>query len=249
MRIAVAFLLATSAITFAQTNCAPAGNYNGYYGLPGSPGVVVGPSWGYWPGWGWGPGWGWWNNGVNGSFYSNGLSLYGQPLPQQGLITPGFFGGSDQARNYWNTPPYIGLGWGGYRSPLPNVHGAAKDFQQNPLPEDWNGPRFGSKKVKERYAQAKADPLGESYRQMADVNRANYGLRVFIRLPDDNCMVYLQGQPMGGTGRERLFESPALPAGTEYKYTVTVKLPDDKTAVKEVSGKPGDTLTVDFTAP
>src|SRR5437879_2937331 len=74
-----------------------------YYGLPVSPSVAVGPPYGYGMGYGFGPGWGWWNGGVNGSFYSNGLSLYAQPVPTHG-VTPGFFGGSDLSRNYYNMP-------------------------------------------------------------------------------------------------------------------------------------------------
>jgi len=248
LRFSLLLSLLAVAPALAQRNCTsqPGPVYNGYYGLPGSPGVTVGPGWGYGPGWGWGPGWGFWNGGVNGSFYSNGLSLYGQPIPTPGAITPGFFGGSDNARNYWNTPPYLGLGWGGYRSPLPGVHGPAKDFQQNPLPPDYNGPRFATRDVKARYAAAKADPLGESYRQMADVDRANYGILLTVRLPEENCQVYLQGQPMNSTGRERVYQSPRLPAGSNYKYTVLAKLPGDRSETKEVTGKPGDTLVVDF---
>lgn len=214
-----------------------------YYGVPGSPSVVVGPAWGgYWPGWGWG----YWNGGVNGSFYSNGLSLYGVPVPTHG-VTPGFFGGSDLSRNYYNMPPYIGLGWWGYRSPLPNVHGPARDFQQNPLPDDYSGPRFATRDVRSRFAVAKADPVAESERQMFDLNRANYGLRLLVILPSDDCAVYLQGQPMAGTGTERLYQSPVLPAGSSYKYTVTAKLPGDRTETKEVTGRPGETITADFT--
>jgi uncharacterized protein (TIGR03000 family) len=82
---------------------------------------------------------------------------------------------------------------------------------------------------------------------MADFYRANYGIRLLVILPADDCPVYLQGQAMTGTGRERLFESPALPKGSEYKYTVTVKLPGERTATKEVTGKPGETLKADFT--
>lgn len=213
-----------------------------YYGVPGSPSVVVGPRWGgYWPGWGWG----YWNGGVNGSFYSNGLSLYGMPVPTDG-VTPGFFGGSDLSRNYYNMPPYIGLGWGGYRSPLPNVHGAARDFPQVPLPPDYNGPRFATRDVKARFAATKADPAAESDRQMADIYKANYGIRLLVILPADDCAVYLQGQPMTGTGRERLFASPSLPAGSTYKYTVTAKI-NDRTETKDVTGKPGETITADFT--
>lgn len=218
----------------------------GYYGLAGSPGVGIGPGWG----WGVGPWWGWpyWNGGVNGSFYSNGMSLYAQPVPQPGGITPGFFGGSDLARQYWNAPPGLGLGWWGYRSPLPNAHGAARDFPQNPLPADYNGPRFATRDVKARYAWVKANPAAESALQMQDLNRANYGIRLYVILPEGDCSIYLQGQPMSGEGRVRFFESPPLPQGSEYKYTVVAKLPGDRAETREVTGRPGDTLKVDFTA-
>ena len=51
----------------------------------------------------------------------------------------------------------------------------------------------------------------------------------------------------GLTLQRRIFESPRLAAGSDYKYTVTVKLPDGQMGKKEVTGKPGDTLKVDFT--
>ncbi|CAN5444846.1 hypothetical protein BH11PLA2_BH11PLA2_15300 [soil metagenome] len=207
----------------ARAQYAPPSVLNGYYGLSGSPGVVMGPVWGY-------P----YYSHVYGSFYSNGLSLYNMPVPQPGA-TPGAFGGTDSKR-LLNTPPGLGLGWLGFRTPLPAAYGAARDFPQNPLPPGYT-PRFATKDVKARYAQAAADPVGESYRQLA-----NIGLLIFVPMPD--CAITLQGQAMAGTGAVRHYESPKLADGS-YTYTVVAKI-DGKDVTKEVTGKPGETLTVDF---
>lgn len=247
-RALIATILLSGTVSAQHCTAPPFHSYGGYYGLPGSPSVVLGPGWGYGLGWGWGPGWGWWNGGVNGSFYSNGLSLYGMPTPAPGGITPGFFGGSDNARIWQNMPPYIGLGWLGSRSPLPNVHGAARDFAQVPLPADYSGPRLATRDVKRHFAAVKAEPVEASNRELADLYRINYGILLIVKLPDENCPLYLQGQPTTSTGCERVFQSPRLPQGSRYKYTVTAKI-GDRTETREVTGQPGDSLTVDFTSP
>jgi hypothetical protein len=114
-----------------------------------------------------GPGlWGWYPYypGAVGSFWSNGLSLYGPPVPTQGPI-PGSFGGGDARQLYYGNSGY-GLFW------LPRssgVYGAARDFAPPVPPSDWKGPRFGTRDVKRRYEQDRADPQSAIDRAYRDV--------------------------------------------------------------------------------
>lgn len=66
--------------------------------------------------------WGWGGFPARGgSFWTNGLSLYGPPIPTYAPI-PGSFGGSDAHRFYMN-PPTLGFGLNalGYRSAFPRL--------------------------------------------------------------------------------------------------------------------------------
>jgi hypothetical protein len=225
MRFRVIFLIAVISPLASRAQYDPPSGLNGYYGLQGSPGVFMGPVWGYGPYYG----------HVYGSFYSNGLSLYSMPVPQPGA-TPGVFGGSDSGRLF-NVPPTLGLGWFGYRTPRPVAYGAARDFAPNPLPPGYS-PRFATKDVRARYAAQQADPVQESYRQLSTI-----GLSVIV--PTSDCPVTLQGQLMPGVGTIRKYESPKLEAG-EYRYTIAATI-NWESVSKEVVGKPGETLVADFT--
>lgn len=131
------------ALMFATTALAqPIGTLGA--GLRSPPGFIgPGPSFGrsYGPGVGWsyygvnsGPttqfndlrvgvwNWGWGGYPARaGNFWTNGLSLYGPPVPTYAPI-PGSFGGSDAHRFYMN-PPILGYGLNafGYRSPSPRL--------------------------------------------------------------------------------------------------------------------------------
>src|SRR5581483_1078113 len=81
-------------------------------------GVGVGPGWGY-PGlpggpyvtYPWGPSFGWPGFiGATGSFWTNGLSLYGPPVPVYGPI-PGVMGNDDLVRQWKQHPGIFQFGW------------------------------------------------------------------------------------------------------------------------------------------
>ena len=126
-------------------------------------GFGFGPRVGPW----FGPGlWGWYPYypGAVGSFWSNGLTLYGPPVPTQGSI-PGSFGGGDARQLYYGNSGY-GLFW------LPRssgVYGASRDFAPVVPPANWGGPRFGTRDVKRRYEQDRANPQSAIDRTYRDV--------------------------------------------------------------------------------
>lgn len=214
-------------------------------------GVGTGPWVGPWVGPWYGPGlwgWGWWP-GAAGSFWTNGSSLYGPPVPTFAPV-PGTFGAADDSRRLANGPAGLYDPW--YWN-APVLRGPAKDFPPAVLPPGYNGPRFATRDVKRRYAEQKADPMLGIDRAYQDLARANGVrlmqpcLRLRVLVPAD-AAVLIQDQPTAATGTERLFESPPLTPGVSYTYTVTARLADGRTESKAVSGKPGETVAVAFGA-
>lgn len=235
-------------------------------------GPVVGPAWGGpWGPWGYGPrvgpwfgpglwgwGWPWWGGapGAIGSFWTNGLPLYGPPVPTFGPV-PGSFGGSDAHRMLNNGP--LGL-YDPFYQTTPQLRGPQRDFPPAVLPPDYAGPRFATRKVRERYAQQKADPMLGIARAYDDLARAEpwrYGrstimdpcLRVRVLVPTDDCTVWIQEQPTRATGTERWFQSPPLSPGASYTYRITAKPGDGPAEARTVTGKAGETVTVEFGTP
>jgi uncharacterized protein (TIGR03000 family) len=134
----------------------------------------------------------------------------------------------------------------------PAVRGPAKDFPPAVLPPGYSGPRFATRDVRRRYAEQQADPMLGIARAYQDLARANGVrpvqpcLRLWVRVPAADTPVWVQDRPTAATGTARLFESPPLTPGVEYTYTVTAKLPGGRTEAKTVTGKPGETLAVEF---
>lgn len=205
-----------------------------YYGVPNGPyvttGVGVYPPFGpaYRP-------WGWGIPGAAGSFWTNGRSLYGPPVPVYGP-TPGVFGASDDDRRFFRNPPpanavFVGLGWHGYRTPSPrrvplsvNVHPAADALPSVSVIE----------------AAPAVTPAGAPC------------LRLSVRVPDDLADVWIGNTETRQKGPERLFESPPLENGKSYRYEVVAKWTDNgqmRTESRTVLGKAGQTVAVDFSRP
>lgn len=210
----------------------------------GGVGVGVGPSWNYYnlPGGPYtypyfGPGFGWgWYPGAYGSFWTNGMSLYGPPVPTMGTV-PGSFGGSDAHKHFYSTPPrQYGLGWFGYRSPSPRHLPLSVDV--NP-PATYTGPGYDT------VAPREAVPASES--NYPSVGAAS--LKLCVKVPVSDAKVWIDGHPTQASGLERWFESPAVASGQEYLYQVTAKWADGQIDTKTVSGKAGETLQVQFGTP
>lgn len=213
----------------------PPEGYPGY----GAGGVTYGPiGWGAgYPGFGFGipganslpPGYGFrfgawpWFSGRAGSSWSNGLSLYGPPVPVYGPI-PGVIGNDDLVRQWrtMNTPGLAGYGW----------HGV---YRASPRPK----PLTVS-------AWPQPEPLGPA---AAPGTGSGGCLCISVQVPQPAAEVFVDGKKTAQTGTDRTFESPPLEGGKSYRYTVTARWVEGGQVVeasKEVTGAPGEVVRVDF---
>lgn len=214
----------------------------GHYGYPygprvappwGYPGLAGGPFVGY-PGYygpGFGPGFygpGWFGySGRAGSSWSNGLSLYGPPVPVYGPV-PGVFGNNDLVRQWRSTlpPGFAGYGWVGVY--------AASPRPRHPSVSVWP--------VVEQFGPANAAPA-------VPAAQTGGSLVISVRVPQPAAEVFVDGKKTAQTGTDRTFESPPLAAGQTYKYTVTARWVERGQVVessKDVTGTPGEVVRVDF---
>jgi uncharacterized protein (TIGR03000 family) len=164
-------------------------------------------------------------SGRAGSTWSNGLSLYGPPVPVYGPI-PGVLGNDDLVRQ-WRAVPFPGLAGYGW-------HGV---FRASPRPK----PLTVS-------AWPQPEPLGPAPQLPA--NAAPGGcLLLSVQVPQPSAEVFVDGKKTAQTGTDRTFESPPLEAGKSYRYTVTARWVEGGQVVeakKEVTGSPGEVVRVDF---
>lgn len=221
---------------------APPWGYPGLYGgpfvtYPVRPGVGVSAGVGY-PGFGYPgyyggfgyPGFGFpYYSGRAGSSWSNGLSLYGPPVPVYGPI-PGVFGNDDLVRQWRSTlaPGFAGYGWVGI-------------YAASPRP---------------RYPTVSAWPVveGVATGPLKPVPVAKVGgcLILSVKVPQPAAEVMVDGRKTTQTGTDRIFESPPLEAGKTYAYTVTARWVERGQVVemsKAVTGAPGEVVRVDFGTP
>jgi uncharacterized protein (TIGR03000 family) len=178
-----------------------------------------------WPGYyGW-PGF----RGANGGFWSNGLSLYGPPVPVYGPL-PGILGNYDLVHQWRHTPTLgWGVGWfGTYFQPSPRV----KPLSVNVWP------------VVEPVPAAMPLAIGEPVPEGC--------LILSVKLPQPAAEVFVDGVKTVQTGTDRIYESPPSAAGKEIRYEMTARWLERGVTVEEtrvVSGKPGEVVRVDFTSP
>ena len=148
----------------------------GYYGLGGGP--FVGYPWG-WPGY----------SARAGQNWSNGLSLYGPPVPVYGPV-PGIMGNGDLVRQ-WHDVPSMGIGYGWF-----GVYAAS------PRP---------------RPLTVSAWPVIESLQDPelpVPITPKNGGSLVLsVKVPQAAAEIWVDGVKTTQTGLDRLFESPPLEAG------------------------------------
>jgi uncharacterized protein (TIGR03000 family) len=195
-------------------------------------GPRVAPAWGY-PGLAGGPYVGYpyypgffGYSGRAGSSWSNGLSLYGPPVPVYGPI-PGVLGNDDLVRQWRSTLPVglHGYGWVG-------VYAAS--------------PRLRPNTVSVR-------PAVESFGTAPPARAIAPGgcLLVSVKVPQPAAEVFVDGAKTAQTGTDRTFESPPLEAGQRYSYTVTARWIENGRAVErsiQVTGEPGEVVRADFGA-
>jgi uncharacterized protein (TIGR03000 family) len=75
---------------------------------------------------------------------------------------------------------------------------------------------------------------------------------IHVFLPTKNAVVYLNGQKMRGTGKDRKFTTPVLPANQEYQYWVTATFEQNGESVtqyRKVDVGAGEYNVADFTRP
>jgi uncharacterized protein (TIGR03000 family) len=193
-------------------------------------GVVVGPGWSY-PGlsggpyvtYPWGPSFGWPGFiGATGSFWTNGLSLYGPPVPIYGPI-PGVFGNDDLVKQWKQHPGLFQFGWFG-------------PYAASPRPKP---PTVSVWPVVEPLGQGQPVATGGC-------------MILSVKVPQPAAEVFVGGVKTAQRGTDRIYESPPLEAGKEYQYELTARWIEggvlmEKTKV--VTGRPGEVVRVDFLAP
>lgn len=211
----------------------------GYYGGPyrhGKYGPLPPPYWNYpglppgpfttydYPFYGW-PGY----RGAAGGFWTNGLSLYGPPVPVYGPI-PGVLGNDDFVRQWKHNPSLgWGLGWFGYYSPSPRP----RPVSVSVWPVVESVPSVGAIVVD-------MPPVPEGC------------VILSVKLPQPAAEVLVDGVKTIQTGTDRIFESPPSESGKEIRYQMTARWVERGVTIEEtrtVGGKPGEVVRVDFTAP
>ncbi len=212
------------------------GNGWQYYGVANGPSIGVPPPFRTYAGAGYGygyPGWFGGPPGASGSFWTNGRSLYGAPVPTY-RPTPGVFGSMDDDKRFFTNPPparglWIGLGYGGTRSPSPRF--IPKSVSVYPAPpmsiEVLNAPLVTT---------ADGEPC----------------LKLLVKVPDAEAEVWVEKTAMKAKGTDRVFESPGLARDSTYQYELIARWTEngkDRTESRTVQGKAGQTIAVDFTKP
>lgn len=85
-----------------------------------------------------------------------------------------------------------------------------------------------------------------------DVAPAGGCLRVAVAVPHPAAELFVDGVRTAQTGTARVFESPDLPAGGEYRYELVARWAEAGGPVERrrvVAGKPGEVVRVDFGGP
>jgi uncharacterized protein (TIGR03000 family) len=170
-------------------------------------------------------------SGRAGSSWSNGLSLYGPPVPVYGPI-PGVFGNADLVRQWRSTlaPGFAGYGWVGLYAASPR-------------------PRFPSVSVWPVVEGVPTGPVGAAPPAPGKVGGC---LFLSVKVPQPAAEIFVDGRKTNQTGTDRTFESPPLEAGKSYAYTITARWIENGQIMemsKSVTGVPGEVVRVDFGTP
>lgn len=201
--------------------------------FPGGPGL----GWGYY-GLAAGPwiGWPWFNSGATRGFWTNGLSLYGPPIPTYGP-TPGVFAQNDMNRTWkhYLLPMQPGFGWVGIYAPSPRPKPVSVSVW--PIPNGHLPSSSGFEPV----------PI---HPQDTPQSSPGASLILSVKLPQPTAEVFVDGVRTLQTGTDRVYESPPLDGGKEYRYQVTATWIEGGVKVERTEiarGRPGDVIRLDFT--
>ena len=188
----------------------------------------AGPQFAYGPNYGYlsrsyGLGYGWYYPAAFGSFWTNGLSLYGPPVPTFGT-TPGSFGGSDSHRNY---------------------------FLQNYYSMDWDAYRYKSQMPYGWLPTAKWAEQARVCSVKLPTPSAPDRARILVRVMHADAELWIGTSKATAIGADRSFETPALEIGKRYDYEFIARWLEKgvpKAESRTVTVKGGDSVEVDFTA-
>jgi uncharacterized protein (TIGR03000 family) len=220
----------------------------GYYGLEGGP--FVGYPWG-WP----------YYSARAGQNWSNGLSLYGPPVPVYGPV-PGIIGNSDLVHQWRDVPSLgIGYGWVGVyaASPRPrplSVSAWPVIVERMPGEGCPNGPNCAAPAVPGAPAPVgpAAPGKNETSKPGSDAAVPGMGSPLFlsVKVPQPTAEILVDGHKTAQTGLDRTFESPPLEPGRQYRYELTARWVEGgatREMKKAVVGMAGEVVRVDFTVP
>jgi uncharacterized protein (TIGR03000 family) len=191
-------------------------------------------------------------------FTSNGLSICGPAVPVYGPV-PTVMDAKQLAREWhtMNAPARAGYGWFGLYSAAPRPHHPTVWAWPAANPADVPQIASGAIPVSPPTAPPPASGTGGATGTGAtgpagaDKSGADAGgfLTVAVRVPQGAAEVSVDGRPTAQTGTDRTFESPPLPAGGRYTYTVTARWVEGGQVVevsKAATGAPGDVVRLDF---
>ncbi|MBA4186893.1 MAG: hypothetical protein C0467_02625 [Planctomycetaceae bacterium] len=239
----------------------------GFYGSGWPYGPAVAPGWGY-PGLYGGPfvgyPFGYYGYGPRaGSSWSNGLSLYGPPVPTYGPI-PGVFGNNDLRRLWEQVPsPGIPFGWVGIyaasprpRYPSVNVWPVERINNQNPNA----GGNFDNTNLPSNGLPTPLTPTLPAPKPLpppppapgAVGPPAGASMILSVKVPQFSAQVFVDGVKTNQIGTDRVFDSTPLEAGKEFRYEITAKWIERGVMREEkrvVTGTPGEVIRIDFTKP
>ncbi|MGL6077048.1 MAG: TIGR03000 domain-containing protein [Fimbriiglobus sp.] len=240
----------------------PAWNYhnvpNGPQVVPGvGHGAYVGPGAfrsGWVPGVGFGPAWGWGQQSVIGSTWTNGLSLYGPPIPTYAPV-PGSFGNADMSRLFSHQPPPPGFGFGyGVGLSVGGRGSAGSSFApvMGPGSLGWGSRYSPSPRPLPNvsvYPQAPQQPMSVIAAPSAEVGQC---IRVMVTMPDANADLWVEKQIISAKGIERVFESPELQPGQRYTYQIMARWTAngrEQAESRTVTATAGQLVRVNFLIP
>jgi uncharacterized protein (TIGR03000 family) len=167
-------------------------------------------------------------SGRAGSSWSNGLSLYGPPVPVYGPI-PGVMGNNDLVRQWRSTlaPGFAGYGWIGIYAASPRLRPATVSV----------------------WPQVESLPATAATEAIPPARNGGC-LTISVKLPQPAAEVFVDGRKTSQTGTDRIFESPPIEAGKPYQYTLTARWIERGQVIETsrvVTGTPGEVVRVDFT--